>query len=75
MWEEREREELINGIVIIVMFIALIGVWAYLSPKLATHCPEKQQVERVRPQPHPKAIKTYKYGYDPIHHKFRWHWE
>lgn len=72
MWEGREREEFINGIVSIVIFIALIGIWVYFNP---TMYPEKQQVEHVRSQPHPETVKTYKYGYDPIHHKFRWHWE
>ena len=75
MYEEEFEIKPLHAVFIIIMFAALIGVWAYLSPSLATHQPEKQQVERVRPQPHPKAIKTYKYGYDPIHHKFRWHWE
>lgn len=67
-------EELIGSIVIVALGILFI-FWLLDSPTNAENYPEKQQVEHVRPQPHHKPAQSYKYGYDPIHHKFRWHWE
>lgn len=69
-----DKDELIGSIIIIIIGISFI-VWLLYNSTPANYCPEKQQVEHVRPQPHHKATKSYKYGYDPIHHKFRWHWE
>ena len=71
---EMDKDELIGTVIITILGILFIG-WLLFSPTTTEHCPEKQQVEHVRPQPHHKASKSYKYGYDPIHHKFRWHWE
>ena len=70
--EEIDKDEII-GIIIIVIFAVLFILWLHFNPAKDNYCPEKQQVEHVRP--HHKATRTYKYGYDPIHHKFRWHWE
>ena len=68
-----EKDELIGTVIITILGILFIG-WLLFSPPATEHYPEKQQVEHVRHH-HPKAAKSYKYGYDPIHHKFRWHWE
>lgn len=69
---EMDKDEIIGTIVIAILGISFI-VWLLVNPAPAEHCPEKQQVEHVRP--HHKPAQSYKYGYDPIHHKFRWHWE
>lgn len=72
--KEIDKEELIWIIIIVILSILCI-VRLLDDSTNADNYPEKQQIEHVRPQPHHKPAQSYKYGYDPIHHKFRWHWE
>lgn len=72
--KEMSDEELIWIIVIVALGVLFI-IGLLDNSTNAENYPEKQQVEHVRPKPHHKPAQSYKYGYDPIHHKFRWHWE
>jgi len=69
---EMDKEEIIWSIIIVILGILAI-VKLLDNATTADYYPEKQQVEHVRP--HHKPAQSYKYGYDPIHHKYRWHWE
>ena len=72
--KEMSDEDLIGSIVIVALGILFI-IGLLDDPTTDNHYQPKQQIEHVRPQPHHKPAQSYKYGYDPIHHKFRWHWE